>query len=391
MMGHLTVAKVRRTTAPGRYADGGTLYLHVAPGGSKSWVQRITVRGRRRDLGLGPWPVVSLAEARMRAFENRVLVERGGDPLASKRKTVPTFREAALRTYEANRPRWRSAKVAAVWMQRAERHAFPNLGELRVDAIGREDVLRVLTPIWTAKPETARKVRAIIRATLAWAEAHGHVERNMAGDAIDGALPAQPAVKAHFRTVPHAEVAAALKAVEASGAAAATKLCFRFLVLTAARSGEAREAVWSEMDLEARTWTVPAGRMKSNREHVVPLSDGALAVLADAAELREAGSDLVFPGVRRGRPLSDATLSKLLKEIGVPAVPHGFRAAFRAWASERTDAPQAVMELALAHASGSQVERAYARSDLRDKRRALMQRWAEYVTAARGTVVRLHA
>ena len=154
----------------------------------------------------------------------------------------------------------------------------------------------------------------------------GHVERNMAGDAIDGALPAQPAVQAHFRTVPHADVAAALAAVEASGAAAATKLCFRFLVLTAVRSVEAREAVWSEVDLEARTWTVPAERMKSNREHVVPLSDGALAVLAATAELREAGSDLVFPGVRHGRPLSDATLSKLLKEIGVPAVPHGFRA-----------------------------------------------------------------
>ena len=145
------------------------------------------------------------------------------------------------------------------------------------------------------------------------------------------------------------------------------------------------------MDLEARTWTVPAERMKSNREHVVPLSDGALAVLANAARLRETGGDLVFPGVKRGRPLSDATLSKLLKEIGVPAVPHGFRAAFRTWASERTDAPQAVMELALAHASGTQVERAYARSDLRDKRRALMQRWAEYVTTTRGQVVRLHA
>ncbi len=194
---------------PGRYADGGTLYLHIAPGGSKSWVQRITVRGRRRDLGLGAWPVVSLAEARTRALASRVLVERGGDPLASKRKAVPTFREASQRTYEANRPRWRSAKVAAVWMQRAERHAFPKLGDLRVDAIGREEILRVLTPIWTAKPETARKVRAIIRSTLAWAEAHGHVERNMAGDAIDGALPAQPAVQAHFRTVPHADVAAA--------------------------------------------------------------------------------------------------------------------------------------------------------------------------------------
>ena len=214
----------------------------------------------------------------------------------------------------------------------------------------------------------------------------------MAGDAIDGALPAQPAVKAHFRTVPHAEVAAALKAVEASGAAAATKLCFRFLVLTAARSGEAREAVWSELDLEARTWTVPAGRMKSNREHVVPLSDGALAVLADAAELREAGSGLVFPGVRRGRPLSDATLSKLLKEIGVPAVPHGFRAAFRTW-GERTD-----RRAAGGHGTRAGTrQRIAGRTGLRAERSPRQAARADAALgrvrprAARGTVVRLHA
>ncbi len=390
-MGTLTVKGVKALTKPGRYADGDTLYLAVWPGGSKSWVQRVTIKGRRHDIGLGPWPVVNLSTARRRAFANRVMIEDGGDPLEARRAAAaPTFREAAERTYAANRPRWRSGKVAAVWLQSMERYAFPALGDKRMDRIGREDVLRILTPMWTAKPETARKLRQRLRTVFDWALAHGYVEQNIAGDAIRGALPAQPSVKAHHRTIPYSEVAAALEAVDGSAATKAAKLCFRFLVLTAARGGEARLATWDEIDLKAREWRIPGQRMKTGREHVVPLSDAAQAVVTDAATIREAGSDLVFPGTRRGRPLTDSTLSKLLREIGVPAVPHGFRAAFRTWADERTNAPHAVMELALAHTVGSAVERAYARSDLRNKRRALMQRWGEYVTADRASVVKLH-
>ena len=390
-MGTLTVKGIKALTKPGRYADGDTLYLSVWPGGSKSWVQRVSIKGRRRDIGLGPWPVVNLKEARRRAFANRVLVEDGGDPLEARRTAAaPTFREATQRTFEANRPRWRSSKVAAVWLQSMERYAFPTLGDKRMDRIGREDVLRILTPMWTAKPETARKLRQRLRTVFDWALAHGYVEQNFAGDAIRGALPAQPSVKAHHPTIPYSDVAAALAAVDGSAATQAAKLCFRFLVLTAARGGEARLATWDEVDLKAREWRIPGQRMKTGRAHVVPLSDAALAVLADAAAVREASSELVFPGTRRGRPLTDSTLSKLLREIGVPAVPHGFRAAFRTWADERTNAPHAVMELALAHTVGSAVERAYARSDLRNKRRALMQRWGEYVTADRASVVKLH-
>ena len=390
-MGTLTVKGINALTKPGRYADGDTLYLTVWPGGSKSWVQRVTIKGRRRDIGLGPYPVVNLKEARRRAFANRVLIENDGDPLEARRAAAaPTFREAAERTYEANRPRWRSGKVAAVWLQSMERYAFPALGDKRMDRIGREDVLRILTPMWTAKPETARKLRQRLRTVFDWALAHGYVEQNIAGDAIRGALPAQPSVKAHHPTIPYSDVAAALAAVDGSAATQAAKLCFRFLVLTAARGGEARLATWDEIDLNAREWRIPGERMKTGRAHVVPLSDAALAVLADVAAIREVGSDLVFPGTRRGRPLTDSTLSKLLREIGVPAVPHGFRAAFRTWADERTNAPHAVMELALAHTVGSAVERAYARSDLRNKRRALMQRWGEYVTADRANVVKLH-
>ena len=207
-MAKLTVALIRAVSRPGMYGDGGTLYLRVAPGGSKSWIQRITVNGRRHDIGLGGFPLVTLAEARDAAFENRRLARRGGDPLADKRKAkVPTFREAAVRTFEANRPRWRNAKHVASWMQMLEKRALPVIGTMRVDRITREDVLRILTPIWTKHPEVARKLRQRIRAVLAWGQAHGYVEHNAAGEGIDGALPAMPKQKRHYRALPYREVA----------------------------------------------------------------------------------------------------------------------------------------------------------------------------------------
>ena len=207
-MGKFTTATAKSLAKPGMYRADPTLYLAIAPGGSKSWIQRITIDGKRRDLGLGPFPVISLAKARERAFANRVAIADGRDPLAEKRKArVPMFQEAAKRTYEANRPRWRSEKVAKKWWQAMEKHAFPILGDMRVDRIGREDVLRVLTPLWTSRPEQARKVRQSIRSTLSWAQAHGLVEVNVAGDAINGALPAQPAVKEHLRALPYRQVA----------------------------------------------------------------------------------------------------------------------------------------------------------------------------------------
>ena len=223
-MGRLTVAKARSLSKPGLHGDGGTLYLAVAPGGSKSWIQRLTIDGKRRDIGLGGFPLVSLAEARHKAFENRRLAWAGGDPRAAKRRArVPTFREAAEWTFDANRPRWRNAKVAKNWLQQLERHAFPVLGNMGVDRIGREDVLRVLTPIWTVKPETARKLRQRIRTILRWAEAHGHVAYNVAGEGIDGALPAMPAVREHYRALPYREVAAALETATASRASLAVE------------------------------------------------------------------------------------------------------------------------------------------------------------------------
>ena len=389
-MAKLSVAKVRALSRPGRYSDGGTLILNVTPGGSKSWIQRVTVDGVRRDIGLGSFPLVSLAEARDKAFENRRLARGGGDPLAAKRKVkAPTFREAAQRTHEANRPRWRSERVAKKWWQGLNKHVFPILGDKRVDRIGREDVLRVLTPLWTSRPEQARKLRQAIRSTLAWAQAHGHVDTNIAADAINGALPAQPAVKEHLRSLPYRDVPDALATVDASRASLFARLCLRFTVLTAVRSGESRGATWEEIDLDAREWRIPARRMKSGVEHRIPLSDAALSVLARARPLRK-DSDLIFPSpVRKGRPLSDMALTKLLRDTGLAerATVHGFRSSFRDWCAE-TGQPRELAEAALAHTVPG-VEGAYFRSDLFERRRHLMADWAQYLTGGGAAVVQL--
>ena len=270
-----------------------------------------------------------------------------------------------------------------------EKYAFPRLGDRPVNQIDRADVLRVLTPIWTARPELARKVRQRIKATFSWAQAHNYIEHNPAGEGIDGALPAMPAVRTHFRALPYIEVAAALEAVEASRASLPVKACLRFVVLTACRSGEARGATWGEIDVDNRVWRIPADRMKAQRDHRVPLTDAALAALDQVRSLRDS-SDLIFPSpVRPGKPLSDMALTKALRDCGLSgrATVHGFRSSFRDWASERTSVPHAVAEKALAHHVGSAVERSYARSDLFEKRRDLMAAWAQFVTGTGAKVL----
>ena len=379
----LSATRARALREPGRYSDGGGLHLFVSRAGGKSWVLRITVDGRRRDIGLGGFPAVGLASARERAAAYRAAAAEGRDPVAEKRAPkMPTFREAARAVHEANSPRWRNGRHIASWMQTLERHAMPVLGNTPLDRIGRAEVLRVLEPIWTSRPETARRVRQRMRTVFRWAMAHGFMEVNPAGEAIEGALPPMPRVKAHFRALPYQEVGSVLETVEASQASVPAKLCLRFLVLTAARSGEARGAKWDEMDLQGRVWRIPAGRMKAGAEHRVPLSRQALEVLGEASLLRD-GIGLVFPSpLKQGSPMSDMTLTKVLRSIGWAerGTVHGFRSSFKNWTLERTDTPWAVSEAALAHVLGNATEQAYARSDLYERRRALMQQWADYLT-----------
>ena len=379
----LSATRVRALRDPGRYSDGDGLHLFISKRGSKSWVQRTTVDGRRRDIGLGGYPTISLAQARKRASDNREAIGNGRDPVAERRRpSTPTFSEAAHAVHEANKPRWRNGSHTRAWIQTLERHAFPKIGSKPIDTIGRTDVLTVLTPIWSTRPETARRVRQRMRTIFRWAMANELIEANPAGEAIDGALPSMPKVKAHLRALPYQQVGSALSTVDASQTSPTSKHCLKFLVLTAARSGEARGATWDEIDIEGATWTIPGSRIKAGTEHRVPLSDQALDVLMLARELED-GSGLCFPSpLRPGRMLSDMTLTKVLRKADLAdrATVHGFRTSFKTWTMEQTNAPWAVGEAALAHQLGGSVEQAYARSDLFDRRRVLMQQWADYLT-----------
>ena len=312
------------------------------------------------------------------ALASRRLARAGGDPLAEKRraKSMPSFAAAAEQVWNQMRPGWRNPKHGKDWISSLERFAFPRLGKLPVSEVKSADVVEALRSVWHARPATARRVRQRISTVMEWAVAMNYRDDNPC-DRIGLALGPQRDLVRHMRALLHREVAAAIEAVKGSRAPATVKLAFEFLVLTAARSGEVRGARWDEIDIEGRVWTVPALRTKAKRGHRVPLSGRVLEIL-DAARALGHGNALVFPS-GRGRRLSDMMLSGLLKELEIPAVPHGFRSSFRDWAGEETNHPREVVEAALAHVVQNKVEAAYARSDLFERRRRLMDDWAEYL------------
>ena len=386
-MPNLTATQVKNA-GPGRHSDGNGLILAVTGTGSRSWVQRITIDGKRRDIGLGGYPTVTLAQAREAAVANRAIARRGGNPLAHRdRAGEPTFEAAAARVHREHAPGWRNPKHAGQWISTLRTYVFPRIGTRPVSSITTTDVMAVLMTIWHEKPETARRVRQRISTIMRWAVAHGYRTDDPAGVALSAALPRHRRIeRVHHRALPYGEVTAALAAVQASQAFPATRLAFAFLVLTAARSGEVRFATWAEIDWEGAMWTVPKERMKAGREHRVPLSPAALDLLVQARALPGQRSGLVFPSPT-GKVLSDSTLSKLLRELGIQAVPHGFRSSFRDWASECTHTPHAVMEAALAHAVKDKAEAAYSRSDHLAKRRRLFALWARYLQPAADTMM----
>ncbi len=380
----LSATFVRTVSHPGRYGDGRggfglSLLVKARDNGrrSKTWSQRLRIHGEVTNVGLGSWPVVTLKGAREKALENRRSVEQGRDP-RERVARVPTFAEASEAVIKIHAESWKDgARSAEIWRSRLRDYVMPRLGRKLVNKVTTSDVLGVLVPIWSSKRETAKRVRQLIGAIMKWAVAQGYRDDNPAGDAIGAALPKNGSPKQHQRALPHAKVGAAVRKVRASGAWSAAKLAFEFLVLTAARSGEVRGARWDEID--GPTWTIPGERMKTGRLHRVPLSPRALEVLAEARELAD-GSGLVFPSVRRGKMLSDMTLSKLVKNLGIEAVPHGFRSSFRDWAAECSSAPREVCELALAHVNDDRTEAAYRRSDLFERRRKLMEDWGTYLS-----------
>ena len=376
----LTAAFVRTVDAPGKYGDMHGLILRVRPSGSKQWIWRGTVRGRRIDLGLGGYPYTSLAEARETAFEYRKLARAGGDPRTLRpgaQNGVPTFREAVEKVIAMHRASWRPGSTSeAQWRSSLSTYSYPLLGRRRVDDITTADVMAVLLPIWSEKRVTAKRVRQRIGAVMKWAIAQGYRTDNPAGEAIGAALPKGGVQKKHFKAIPHAEVAHAITTVQAADVWPPAKLALEFQILTAARPGEVRAAMWSEIDTQGRAWTIPGKRAKSGRSHRVPLPRRALDILEDA-RLFSHGTGPIFPSVT-GKMIHASTGRKLLSRNGIDAVPHGFRSSFRDWCGE-TGQPREVAEAALAHVVKNQVEAAYARSDLFERRRDLMEAWAAYL------------
>ncbi|MDE0242535.1 MAG: integrase arm-type DNA-binding domain-containing protein [bacterium] len=379
-MAKLTVRRIETAKGPAKTDEHG-LYLRVSPRGAKSWIQRLNIQGLRTDNAIGHYPAMGLAEARVAAFERWKIAKAGGDPRKADGKAAPgpTFAEAAEAVIAMHEPTWRSPKSAPQWRASLETYAYPVIGKLPVAEITPGHVMAVLQPMWSEKRETARRVKQRISAISRWAVAQGYRTDDPAGIVIDAALPRSGVERRHMPALAYEEVAGCIAKVKASRRASrSSKLALEFLILTAGRSAEVRKATWEEIDLEARTWTVPAERMKVNRAHRVPLSARALELLAEVRELSD-GSGLVFPGMRAGRPISENTHAKLLRELGFDAVTHGFRSSFRDYAAEQTHTPHAVMEAALAHTIKNKAEAAYARSDLFDKRRELMESWARYL------------
>lgn len=390
-MASLNATQIRALKEPGRYSAGEGLIVNVAAGGSRSWLLRIQHNGKRRDFGLGSLRDVSLAEAREKARDYRRKLRSGVDPLASRHaasERVPTFREAALVVHGEHKAGWKNPKHSAQWLATLETYAFPHFGDLPVGEINTGHVRDALAEIWLVKPETARRVRQRVGTVLDYAHGKRWREHPFTMGPVNKSLPRQPKKNGRFEALPFAQVPAFCRSLNER--LSMGRLALEALILTAARSGEIRLACWSELDLEAALWTVPAGRMKAGRVHVVPLSCEAVGVFERAAKLRTAGTDLVFPGSGRGRPLSDMTLLKIIRDMKLEATVHGFRSAFRDWAAEETNFAGEVVEKALAHAISSKVEAAYRRTDFLDKRRKLMNAWGAYC-AGLTTVHRLVA
>ncbi|MEG9525088.1 MAG: integrase arm-type DNA-binding domain-containing protein [Hyphomicrobiales bacterium] len=389
MQGKLTALGVARLKTPGMYGDGHGLWLQVTGKGGKSWIFRYKIAGRAREMGLGSCATWSLAEARERARECRKLTSEGADPIEARREKrqeaalevakAVTFRTCAEKYVEAHKAGWRNAIHAAQWPSSLENHVYPAIGDLPVQAIDTGLVMKVLEPIWTTKPETATRVRARIEAVLDWATTRsyrrGENPARWKGH-LQNLLPKRAKVKKvqHHPALPFAQMAAFMAGLRAQDTIPARAL--EFTILTAARSGEALGALWSEIDLDAGIWTVPAERMKAGIEHRVPLSAPALAILA---QMRGRDETLVFPGSRSKRPLNDKAMRDVLVRLDrVGLTVHGFRSSFRDWAGDCTAYPRDLAEMALAHTVGDATERAYRRSDLFEKRRELMDAWAAW-------------
>jgi integrase len=384
----LTARTVASLSKPGKYSDGGGLYLRIDGEGAparRRWIMRFVARNRTREMGLGGYPEISLADARKARDAAEKTFQAGQDPIAERERSrlaqigKPTFAQVADALIEAKSPEWRNEKHRAQWAMTLREYAAP-LRSRPVDEIDTDAVLLALRPIWRSKPETASRLRGRIEAVIDAARAKGHIPPNEANPArwkghLDKLLPKRTTLsRGHHAALPYAKLPPFIADLRARNATAASAL--EFCILTAARSGEVYGARWSELDLDNRLWVIPASRMKATREHRIPLSNRVLEILKVLHELQM--GDFVFPGRRPGKPLSNMAMEMMLRRMKVDVTVHGFRSAFRDWAGNETEFPRELAEAALAHVIGDKAEQAYRRGDALEKRRALMDAWAQF-------------
>ena len=384
-MGKLTALKVKSIKDKGRYQDGDGLMLVVSQSGSKSWIARLQMNGKRRDVGLGPYPDVSLVEARERVVETRKQIRQGVDPVELKRasrrllESKRTFRDEAMAFLDERKGDWSNPKHQAQWLSTMERYVFPHVGSFPVKDVSGSDVRDLLVPIWQAKPETAKRVMQRIVSVLDFAHSRGHRDHEAPKRTVAAGLGKQKRTVKHFAAMPYEQVGKLMLDLAANDTAG--RLALQFVILTASRSGEVRGATWGEIDHAKSLWTLPAERMKAGREHKVPLSAASKRILKRAEALRRTGkpNEVIFPGIG-AKPLSDMTLTKAMRrEVDEKWTVHGFRSSFRDWAAELSDFPDAVAEVSLAHVNPNKTEAAYRRTSFLEQRRKLMSAWAAYL------------
>ena len=394
LSGKLTKKLVENLGA-GRHGDGNGLYLVVDPSGARRWIVRVVVKGQknkkgaplRTDFGLGGADIVTINQARERALEYRRMAKQGLNPRFNAQREIPTFEEFAQQVHIERMPTWKNAKHGQQWINTLRDYAFPKIGRMPIDAIDQPEVMMCLAPIWTEKHETAKRLAQRIKTVLDVAKSKGFRsgENPVTGIKDAQALPKVKAKVKHHKAMDWKAVPAFYADLRTRKAMAAKALMFT--CLTGSRTSEALGLRWEELDLEARLWTCPAERMKGGEEHRVPLTDEMLAIIEPLKAMK---SDYVFEGQKRHKPLSNMSMLMLLRRMQVDDVTvHGFRSTFRDWASEVSGVPREVAEMSLAHTVGSNVERAYARSDLLEKRRALMKRWSMFVSGIDGKVIKI--
>ena len=394
LSGKLT-KKLVENLGPGRHGDGNGLYLIVDPSGARRWIVRVVVKGAknkkgaplRTDFGLGGADIVTINQARERALEYRRMAKQGLNPRFNVQRESPTFEEFAQQVHIDRMPTWKNAKHGQQWINTLRDYAFPKIGRMPLDSIDQPEVMMCLSPIWTEKHETAKRLAQRIKIVLDVAKSKGFRsgENPVTGIKEAGALPKVKVKPKRHKAMRWQDVPAFYADLKGRNAMSANAL--RFTCLTGSRTSEVLGMRWEEIDFDARLWTCPEERMKTGEDHRVPLTDEMLAIIEPLKALK---SDYVFEGQQRHKPLSNMAMLMLLRRMSVESVTvHGFRSTFRDWASEVTSAPREIAEMSLSHRVGSDVERAYARSDLLDKRRALMERWSQFVSGVEGKVIKI--